>query len=77
MDKLVLTIQSRKAHKRTAATLTLLKLCGSEFFEDRAYHLTMDQSDSAVRETCSRHHILDVFMGQMEQKGLRSWQRKR
>ena len=37
MDKLVLSIQSRKAHERSTATLTLLKLCGSEFFEDRTY----------------------------------------
>ena len=37
MGKLVLTIQSRKAHERTAATLTLLKLCESEFVEDRVY----------------------------------------
>ena len=30
----------------------------------------MDESDSAIRDSaCSRHRILDVFMGQLEQKG--------
>ena len=69
MDKLVLSIQSRKAHGRATATLTLLKLCRCEFSEIAPNHLTMDESDPAVQEACSRHNILDVFMGQLEQKG--------
>ena len=69
MGKLVLSIQSRKAHERTAATLTLLKLCGSKFSGIVPVRLTMDELDSAVREACSRYNVLDIFMRQMEHKG--------
>ena len=69
MGKLVSSIQSGKAHERTAATLTLLKLCGSEFSGIVPVHLTMDEPDSAVREACPDYNILDIFMRQMEHKG--------
>ena len=69
MSQLVLSIQSGKAHERTAVTLTLLKLCGSEFPKIAPIHLTTDQSDSAIREACSRYNVLDIFMRQMEHKG--------
>ena len=69
MSKFALTIQSCKAHERTAASLTLLKLCGSGFSKIGPIHLTTDESDSAVQEACLRYNVLDIFMRQMEHKG--------
>ena len=37
MRKLVKTIESRAAHERTAATLTLLKLCNCKFSSSSVY----------------------------------------
>ena len=37
MRKLVRSIESRDAHERTAATLTLLKLCNSKFSNGPVY----------------------------------------
>ena len=37
MRKLVRTIESRDAHERIAATLTLLKLCNSKFSGSLVY----------------------------------------
>jgi hypothetical protein len=37
MRKLIKTIESRDAHERTTATLTLLKLCNSRFSSSLVY----------------------------------------
>ena len=64
----MLSIQLGKAHEYTAVTLTLFKLCRSEFLKIVPIHLTMDQSDSAIWEACSHYNVLDIFMCQMEHK---------
>jgi len=52
MDKLVLTIESRDAHERTAATLTLLKLCRNPM----------------IRGFCSQKEVVHTFVRQLERK---------